>query len=437
MNVFIYRCLWLLHVVQVWLTKHLTPVGRGVLLIWVVSAFIGLGSAQSLCHVIFFLASALLLIAIIGSRWIHYQVRVTRQLPRFGVVGDSLKYRVTLHNVTPQVQKGLKLMENPVQDFPSLRTFRRWKGRHGLGWLWRWHRYLLKQRRAIASPQDLPALAAKTKTTVTVEMTPLRRGHLSLETLTIACPDPLGLVYRRQTHYLPQSLYILPPHYQLPPPDLSSSRKHPAGEVALAASIGEDLEFRALRDYRPGDPTNKIHWKSWAKIGRPIVKEHQDEAVAHYGLILDTFSEEADDVFEAAVAVATSVVRQSQTTLDLIFTAEEPCCLTVGQRAGQTEQALEMLAMVQPCATHSVESLTPLIHRRFPDLSGCICILTEIDEARRPLLELLVQYDLPIKVIHLMGGVIAPDEQPVYALSANCTVHFASLRQLQQDLLRI
>ena len=45
----------------------------------------------------------------------------------------------------------------------------------------------------------------------------------------------------------------------------------------------------SLRDYRPGDPLQRIHWKSFARTGDPVVREYQDEFFERHALILDTF----------------------------------------------------------------------------------------------------------------------------------------------------
>ena len=75
------------------------------------------------------------------------------------------------------------------------------------------------------------------------------------------------------------------PHIQL-----RGQRKYQPGGVALASSIGESDEFVALRDYRAGDPMRRIHWRSWARVGRPVVREYQDEFFVRHALVLDTFA---------------------------------------------------------------------------------------------------------------------------------------------------
>jgi len=93
--------------------------------------------------------------------------------------------------------------------------------------------------------------------------------------------------------------------------------------VALASTIGEAEEFVGLREYRPGDPLQRVHWKSFARTGKPIVKEFQDEFFERHALVLDTSTDRGEDIaFEEAVAVAASFVYAIDTQeclLDLLF----------------------------------------------------------------------------------------------------------------------
>src|SRR5262249_57501569 len=109
------------------------------------------------------------------------------------------------------------------------------------------------------------------------ELRPVRRGQVRLTGLTIARADALGLVHALKTIRLPQSLLVLPRRYPMAQIQLAGYRKYQPGGVALASSVGDSEEFMALRDYRAGDPMRRIHWRSWAKLGRPAVPEDQDE----------------------------------------------------------------------------------------------------------------------------------------------------------------
>lgn len=111
MDRFTYRCLRLIYVTRKWLVQQFTPAGLGVLAGGIGSALVSLGSTRSMCHVLFFFALALLILGTIGSRLIQFRFKATRLLPRFGTVGEPLPYQVVIQNLSPQPQKGLKLVE--------------------------------------------------------------------------------------------------------------------------------------------------------------------------------------------------------------------------------------------------------------------------------------------------------------------------------------
>jgi Protein of unknown function DUF58 len=438
-----YRLLRFAHHLRQWLTRRFTPMGLGVLVCLDISAIIGMDTNQSLSYQVFTFLTALLSIAISASFFIRYRFSATRILPRFGTVGVPLQYRVVLQNKTQKPQKGLKLLESFADGFPSFPEFRRiatlsksWSARRR-----KWLRIVSQQQWAIAPAVDLPILSTQNSTEFIAEITPLRRGLLQFKTLTVACPDPLGLFNVCVTLPLSQSVLILPKRYKLPQIHLPGSRRHQSGGVALASSVGDSEEFRALREYRPGDPPRKIHWKSWAKVGRPIVKEEQDEYFVHHALILDTFqSASHSETLEEAVAVAASLACEVQTQeslLDMVFVGSEAHCFTVGRGLGQTERMLELLASVVPCQHNPFDSIIPVVQTRFSLLSGCICILLTWDSARKTLLQQLQSMGIPTMVL------VITDSSSPYHPALEClkdpqsSVHILKLGQIQQGLLEL
>jgi hypothetical protein len=452
MNYCIYHCLRLLHQSRQWLFRQLTPTGLGVCAGLVIIGLVG--PETSLLQLLFFLALSLLSLAVAGSRLIRYQFQARRILPRFGTVGEPLRYHVVIEKVSPGGQRGLKLVEIPAARFLSFQTFLQIKNYY-LGfasWWWPWWNQVARQHPAVAHPQDLPPLLPGAKTKVRAELLPLRRGQLELKTLSLACPDPLGLVYKHQTLTIPQSVCILPQRYQLPPLNLGNGKRIQMAGNTLVSTMGEALEFRSLRDYRAGDPTNKIHWKSWAKVGHPIVKEQQEEAALHYALILDSFQRERpvwdaqSEIFEAALAIAVSFLTQPQpeeSRLDVIYAAPPPApssparCVTVGRGLRQRGQILETIATLSPCRDQELESLTPILQTRLPHLSGCFCILISLDEARVEFLQKLARYGIPAQVIFLTEKKVDPVASLAYLPPPHCQVNFIALKTIQQDLLAL
>ena len=214
--------------------------------------------------------------------------------------------------------------------------------------------------------------------------------------LTVGRPDALGLVRGLQRMPLAARLIALPKRYRLPEMVLPGRRKFQPGGVSLAASIGDSEEFLALRDYRPGDPLQRVHWKSYARTGKPVVKDYQDEFFERHALVLDTGSMKGEDAaFEDAVALAASFVYTIDThecLLDLLFVEDGATgaprgvlAYTAGRGQLQSEHMLEVLAAVSPIDPAAFSSLARSVAGRRDSLSSVILILLAWDEERRKL----------------------------------------------------
>jgi uncharacterized protein (DUF58 family) len=256
-----------------------------------------------------------------------------------------------------------------------------------------------------------------------MELLPLKRGPLRFVGLTVARPDPFGLFRGFVRVPVPQTIVILPKRYPLPPIALPGARQYQRGGVALASAIGESEEFVSLRDYRPGDPRRHIHWRSWARTGRPIVREFQDEFFVRHALILDTFAgPERAESFEEAISIAASfacTLDTQEALLDLMFVGAQAVCFTTGRGVGQAEQALEILASVRPCREKPFEALNDLVLRHASGVCGCICVFVDWDEPRRVLTHKLRAIGLPLLVLVVANATRAgelrsepADEQP-------------------------
>ena len=135
-----------------------------------------------------------------------------------------------------------------------------------------------------------------------------RRGRIPLGPLTVERRDPFGLFRwaRRQT-----SDDVLWVH-----PRIHPMRALPVGVVLdyegrthENARLGT-VTFSALREYVPGDDPRQIHWRSTARLGTLVVREHIDTTEPTTTVVLDTRPDAFDaDSFEHAVEVAASVVR--------------------------------------------------------------------------------------------------------------------------------
>ena len=390
--------------------NRFTRAGLLVLAGLIATGSIGLDTNLVVTYRAFAFLACLLGTAILTSRLVLPQVTARRDLPRFGTVGAPLRYTIHLANLSPRLQTGLSLNEQLSDPRPSLRDFcltaepgeekRNWLDRRYAYYRWEW--LLDLNQHALPREHPLPALPPKSEIEFPAEILPLRRGTLRLNGLTLNCPDPFGLYRSFVRLPAPGKVLILPRRYALPEIALPGSLKYQQGGVALASSVGESEEFISLREYRPGDPRRHIHWKSWAKTGKPIVKEFQDEFFVRHALVLDTFSDEPfSELFEEAVSVAASFACNLQTQdslLDLMFVGPEAYCFTAGRGLAHAEQMLAVLAAVRVTNDTGFAALPRAVLDRISGVSGCVLVLLAWDERRQDIVKRLKQLAIPVRV---------------------------------------
>ncbi|MFW5853985.1 MAG: DUF58 domain-containing protein [Thermodesulfobacteriota bacterium] len=394
-----------------WMGRRFTPAGLLVVFGLFFSAFLGLDTRRSLAYQIFTLLACLVTMAVAAGLLFRGRFQAERILPRFGTVGLPLNYRVVIRNTGSKPLSNLLLFEDLDDPRPDFRTFlenpepgeaRRNRIDRFLGY-YRWTWLISNIRRTPIRPHSIGSIPAGGQATVPVETVPSRRGVHRFTGISIGRPDPLGLFLGMVSLSLPQPLMVLPRRYPLPPIRLPGTRKYQSGGVALTSSVGDSEEFISLRDYRPGDPLRRIHWKSWAKTGRPVVKEYQSEFYVRHALILDTFQESAfSPRFEEAVSVAASfafTVGTQESLLDLMFIGPRAFCFTSGRSLGEVNHTLEILASVKPCRDRSFQTLTALVTERAPALSGCICVLLSWDKDRKDMIGGLRRIGIPVLVL--------------------------------------
>lgn len=389
--------------------RRLTRVGLLVGGVLVGTAALGADTNLTVAYRIFALAAALMLVAFIGVWLQRGRYAVTRHLPRVVTAGEAFNYRVTVQNLSRGPRDGLALIDDPADARPSLIEMR---ARMRFPVYRAWKRLMHERQPCQLDEAMLAPLAPQAITEAVVTGWAHRRGVQHFESVTVARADPLGIA--RALTVLPATgnVLVLPRRYAMPPIALSGSRRYQPGGVAQAASVGDSEEFVGLRDYRPGDPLSRIHWKSFARAGEPVVREYQDEYFERHALILDTFADDAratspagaafDRAFEEAVSIAASLactVSTQECLLDLVFVGEESHCYTAGRGQLSTGGLLEILAGVQLCATRPFRTLHDAVVARRGLLTGSICILLAWDEARRAFVRDLRALGVPVLVI--------------------------------------
>ena len=378
------------------LRRRVTEAGWFMLMTCFVIGLSGVDTQWSLHHQIFAILFMVIALAILGLVIMrHPQIMVQRRCPRYATAGEELRFPVVLKNLAQRSYHGLRLREWMTEVLPSRKEFvdrpePREKERNLFDRTFVYYRWLwLVETKRLASgmtSEEFDIGPGATKR-VTVRLRPNRRGLLTLRNLRVLKKDPFGLFQRALSVSEDRSsLLILPRRYPIPKLELPGQQTlDDVGAGLVASALGQSEDFIGLRDYRPGDPVRHIHWRSWARLNRPVVKEFEEEYVPRFALGLDStlLPDQDTEVFEEAVSVAASFVsgvESNRAALDCLFAGDHAYqYVQSGSGASRaTEKMLEVLATIEP--THDIGSLDAMRERmqgQASTLSAAILIFTD------------------------------------------------------------
>ncbi len=423
------------------LARRCRPAAIALGLVLGLAACLGAAHDRTPVYQLFSLSLGMVMIGLPWAMSRRAAVEAKRELPRFGTAGEPLRYTVRVWHHGKQRLSRAWLSDSPPDPRPSLADFcllrepgeeeRNAFDRQLAYFRWQW---LMQGNRLFSGGHSREDLDLKhgQHAKIAIELTPLRRGVIRFDDLRVLLPDPFGIFQRcRKVKAPAATLIVLPRRFPLPPIELPGGAAFKVSGESNTNTIGTSGEFVGLRDYRPGDPLRQIHWKSWARTGRPIVKELEDTYYPRYGLVVDTLScDRTDHQFEEVISVAASfaaAIDTGQSLLDLIFIKNEAHLVTAGRGVERAEKLLEVLAGVLPERTENFQALGQLVLRHRDDLTSCLVIFNGWDESRARFLQTLAR-----------GGIVcAPIIIGKGPPPAGAPGHWLESGQIARDLRRL
>ncbi len=437
------------HITKHWLKRHFTKPGQYVLVACAIFAMIGINTYQTVAYKVFSFLFFLIVVSLILSLFYPLDVSVRRRIAKYATVGSPLKYKIIIKNNTHKRQKGLLIKDNHGDPAPTFKEFleENVPGAEKRNWLDtllgypKWLGLTARNIRAKTKETALRTISPGGKIEQEMELLPIKRGYLRLVSVSIARPDPFGLFKAHKVIPLPDTVLVLPKLYPLPVLNLPKGAKYQPGGTKLATSVGESEEFISLRDYQLGDSLRRIHWRSWAKVGKPVVKEYQDEYFVRHAIVLDTFAPtDYSEKFEEAVSVTSSIALSYKTQdaiLDLMFAGPQVYCFTTGRGISQVEKILQILATVQTCTDKPFSILKNSILSRVALLSSCICIFIDWDDERKDLVEQLAKHNIPLMVL-IIREEEANEKQEMFQIKAgNVNFHCLRVGKISEGLMQL
>lgn len=416
----------------VWFRCHFSSFGATIFYCAFFTAIIGLDAKSNLSSLIFSLACSIFLFSFLFCLFFRPRVSIKRDLPEFVTAGEKFFYTIRFTTDKNKHLNGLSVCDQLKQPFPNFTAFKHGYAPSNLSsnpfdrsvgyykWIW-----ILRHLRGGDSVRSELDTSAQTKNcSVKLSFTPVRRGMIYLSGIKLFRPDPFGLCFATKIISCTDSLLVLPKRYDVPHISLpGSSPIHQPGGIPFSSSIGESDEFSSLREYRPGDSFRGIHWKSWAKTGKLIVKETHPEFFIRNALILDTIvNPEKHEIFEEAVSVATSFlckIDTQESLLDLIFVGDKPYNFSMGRGLGTPSSMLKVLACAKMASDKNFDALACAVLKNSALFSGCILVLCDFNEQRRALHASLIQAKIKVMTLVITTENIENKPKDVITLNPN------------------
>ncbi len=194
------------------------------------------------------------------------------------------------------------------------------------------------------------------------------RGRYQFGALELVSRAPFGLIERRMPVKAPGELLVYPAigrltrtwqHVQRQTTQTRRGRRHDRS--------AQQQEYHGLRDYRPGDSPRWVHWRTSARLGRPMIKEFEQQHEEDLAILVDAWlprskpttaqREAVEEAVRFAATLCMDTCRRQGRRLLLGCTGTAPVVLHGPASVKLLHSLLEQLAVLRPAAEGSIAAV--------------------------------------------------------------------------------
>jgi uncharacterized protein (DUF58 family) len=327
-----------------------TSEGVSYFLVWLGLLVIGLYQQSNLILLAAGLAAGPLAASFVVSAAMVRRLRVTRRAPPYAFAGGDLPLDYTLQNDRRRTAALAVVIDDELTPVD--------RGVVGAG--------------RLAPSVVFARVPGRDRRRVRWQGTAPARGRYRFGALEMVTRAPFGLVERRGTVPAPAEVVVYPTVGQL------ARRWHQIHREASETKRGRrhdrtanQQEYHGLRDYRPGDNTRWIHWRTTARVGEPMVKEFEQQNEQDLAILLDPWlprskvTPEQREALEAVIRFAATLCletcRHSGRRLLLGWTGPTPGIRQGPASVKLLHELLEQLAVMRPAAEGQLAALLDII----------------------------------------------------------------------------
>lgn len=361
-------------------SERLTSSGRALFWVLLLSSLLGLYTFTIKIYLVFISLFCLFSTTIILSRLFLPKLSISYFPPSRTTAGFVSSFKVILKNITrreyydifvkvSRLPKGIKISQNETGYIPF-----------------------------ISAGENAEAI-------INLEFN--KRGHYKLHGIDVLTSFPFGLWRARRRYREEKSLLVYPEFKPLNSLSIPVGRKYQPGGIALTSSLGDSTEFISTKEYREGDNPRNIHWRSFARLGKPVVKEFQEEYFCRIALLLDTYippgvNEKALAGLESAISLSAAIadnLSKQEYIIDIFAAGPDIYYLQAGRSLAYLENILDILACLEHTEKPPFEKLEPVLLSNLSQITTCIMVFLDWDESREKLIRTTYNLGTALKVI--------------------------------------
>jgi len=383
--------------IRIFYFDFLTSTGRLFLWLAFMSGFLGLTTTAMKTYMVFTLISALFAVSFIFARSFRPKLSAKRFLPHRTTCGQKLVTHISIRNNTPGYYYDVVFKEGELpKEIKSLKN----------------------------ECPYISSIAPEDEYSFTMELEFLKRGSYEISPLRGETIFPFGICscginLTEKHHFL-----VYPRFNSLDTFNVPAGSRYQPGGIALTSSVGESTEFIGNREYRDGDNPRNIDWRSWARTGKPVVKEFQEEYFCRIALLLDTFVSPgsppvAYESFESAISISASVadyLSREEYVIDIFAAGPNIYYMQAGRSLSYLENILDLLACIDVCPHSPFEKIEPVLMEHLSNISTVITVFLDWDDRREKLVRMIKDMGTDVKVIIVKDGNTTTDPLPYEGL---------------------
>lgn len=235
------------------------------------------------------------------------------------------------------------------------------------------------------------------------------RGEYRLPEIRVHSTFPFNLMRFGKARLPSQKLTVLPAFTRLERVEIPLSQRYQSGGMAVEAQSGDSPEYVGNRDYVPGEPVRRLDFRAWARVGKPVVREYQEEFCSRVALVLDTHcprrvrrSVASHPDLEAAVSLTAAIadaLNERETHIDLFAAGPDLFLFQTSTGTTHFDTVLEILAAVEATRHNPFEKISPVIAESLESISVAVCVLLDWDESREELTRKIMESGCSLRVL--------------------------------------